>query len=55
MEGRLVEYYMETLRELDPDELVCDLRIESDELLDAFRQRAIMFIREEWGDADDDS
>lgn len=51
MEGRVVEYYMETLSALDPDQLVSDLRIESDELLEAFSEKALLFIEREYGDA----
>mgnify|MGYP000167816457 CR=1 FL=1 len=50
MEGRLEQYYMETLSALDPDQLVSDLRIESDEILEAFPEKAKRFIEREYGE-----
>ncbi len=42
-------YHHENLRALDPDQLVSDLNITTDQLLAAFSQRAIDFIEEEFG------
>lgn len=49
MEGQLIQYYLDTMEEMDPDVLVSDLRIESDELLEAFKERAIRYIEDTYG------
>ncbi len=42
-------YHLANLRELDPDQLVSDLQLTSDELLEAFRYKADVFILTEFG------
>jgi hypothetical protein len=42
-------YHLENLQALDPDQFVSDLNISTDELLEAFQERALKFIREEFG------
>ena len=42
-------YHMENLRMLDPDQLVGDLNLSTEEILDAFTARAVEFIEKEFG------
>lgn len=42
-------YHMENLRNLDPDQLVGDLNLSTEEILDAFTLRAVAFIEKEFG------
>jgi hypothetical protein len=41
-------YHLDNLRELDPDQLVSDLNLSTQEILDAFPQRAIDFVIKEF-------
>jgi len=42
-------YHMENLAALDPDQLVSDLQLTTEEILDAFEQIAEDFIEREFG------
>ncbi len=42
-------YHWRNLEELDPDQLVCDLNLSTEELLYAFTVRAREFIEDEFG------
>ena len=43
------EYHLETLRECDPNYVVDVLEITSEELIEAFYDKAIKFIKEDQG------
>ena len=43
------EYHMGHLEALDPDQLVCDLELTTEELIAAFPARAREFIEREYG------
>lgn len=43
------EYHYGNLEALDPDQLVCDLELTTEEILAAFSQRARDFIEREYG------
>jgi len=42
-------YHWANLKELDPDQLVSDLNLTTEEILDAFHERAEEFIQKEFG------
>jgi hypothetical protein len=44
-----VVYHLENLRALDPDQLVTDLNLTTDELLSAFMEEALEFLEREYG------
>jgi len=43
------EYHLVNLEALDPDQLVNDLELTTEEILDAFGARALAFIEREYG------
>lgn len=43
------EYHMQNLAMLDPDQLVSDLQLTTEEILDAFEHIAEEFIEREFG------
>jgi hypothetical protein len=43
------DYHMKNLRELDPDQLVSDLGLTTEEILAAFYKDAAAFIYKEFG------
>lgn len=42
-------YHWSHLKELDPDQLVSDLNLTTEEILNAFHERAEEFIQKEFG------
>ncbi len=48
MERHELEYHLETMREWDELDVVDALRITTKELLEAFEEKAIKFIKDEW-------
>jgi hypothetical protein len=42
-------YHLENLQALDPDQLVADLGLTTQQILDAFTQEAVDFIAKEFG------
>lgn len=42
-------YHMENLRMLDPDQLVSDLRLSTEDILSSFHDEAREFIEKEFG------
>ena len=49
MENIDMLYHYENLSMLDPDQLVSDLNLTTQEILDAFHDRAVQFIEKEFG------
>ena len=49
MQPEDILYHWENLAALDPDQLVSDLNLTTEELLDAFTERAALFIEKEFG------
>jgi hypothetical protein len=43
------KYHWENLEALDPDQLVSDLNLSSEEILSAFKEKADRFIEETFG------
>jgi len=44
------EFHLETLREMDPDELVLELGITTDEIIDRFGYHVDKYIQDNFGD-----
>ncbi len=42
-------YHWDNLKALDPDQLVSDLNLSTDDILEAFHDRAEEFIQKEFG------
>lgn len=49
MDGADWVYHWGHLKALDPDQLVSDLQLTTEEILDAFHDRAEEFIQKEFG------
>jgi len=49
MEPQDIMYHWYNLEALDPDQLVTDLEITTEELLEAFSEQAYAFIKQEFG------
>jgi hypothetical protein len=49
MDPNELDYHMQNLAMLDPDQLVNDLQLTSEEILDAFHHIAEAFIEREFG------
>lgn len=49
MELHDFQYHMTNLEALDPDQLVADLGLTTDQILNAFMPEAIEFINKEFG------
>lgn len=43
------EYHLDHLKNMDPDQLVAELDLSTDEILDAFAPQVEQFIRENYG------
>ncbi len=48
MERHEIEFHLENMAEWDEVDIVDSLRLTSQELLEAFEERAIKFIKENW-------
>ena len=48
MEKHELDFHLDTLREWDEVDVVDSLRLTTEELIEAFEERAIKFIKENW-------